>query len=182
MINYKSKYWKYKLKYLNTKLKLKGGMKKYVKNILIVCSYEDGIDFLRYIEDIEKFIRDILKFTNYTFHFIDKLNEGRSFPKNLDPENIYDLIWFAGCNQIEKILNIQYDKLLKYIFVKTRYIIFTEKGFNKHLKKKKMIEIDPKADTIQIENFNISIGNRNSPHTEYGINLINEFFKLAKFL
>ena len=182
MINYKSKYFKYKLKYLNNKLKLKGGMEEDdVKNILVVCSHEGGSDFNK----LKKFILgpfigpNVLNLgenINITFIYKNAQGIGSSFPEDVPPEMKFDLIWFAGCNLIQSIFKDELNDLLINIFERTSYIVFTEFGFTKHLgllKKNKS--------TIQIENFGIQrTGLNRGDKFDYGINLVNRYFELIE--
>tara|TARA_Y100000589_G_C27047201_1_gene585710 strand:+ start:374 stop:955 length:582 start_codon:yes stop_codon:yes gene_type:complete len=181
MINYKSKYLKYKFKYLNTKLKLKGGMQEDdVKNILVVCSYEEGSDFKK----LEKlilgpFIGDVLNLginINITFIYKNAEGIGSSFPEDVPNEMKFDLIWFAGCNLIQSIFKVELNDLLIDIFNRTSYIVFTEIGFTKHLGL-----LQKNKSTIKIEDFSIQRTGLNiGEKFDYGINLINDFFEFIE--
>ena len=74
------------------------------KKILVVCSYKTGPDFINPLNDDLK-----LLFGNdpeYIFCFNLSTSENAtacSFPQDINSDDKYDAIWFAGCNRLHAI-------------------------------------------------------------------------------
>jgi hypothetical protein len=126
------------------------------KKILVVCSHREGRDFTNPLNDSLKLLFG--DDPEYTFcgGFSDKNH--CTFPENIDNDNKYDAIWFAGCNMSHWIFNkphLSIDKINRVLnhngfitFTETKGYVANYKGENNltlplHTLGLKSLEIEP---------------------------------------
>jgi hypothetical protein len=98
------------------------------KNVLVICSSQEGRDFNRVLNNNLKLLFG--PSPNYTFCDGESFDETHKFPHCIDEDDKYDFIWFAGCNLINSIFRRGSELIclekLKNSIKPNGYFMFTE--------------------------------------------------------